>query len=227
MCHTSIIGYWQNCHISFFAQSFLFVIYFQEVMEINCMHRWLCIQLQYWPKYLYKPCMDALCNISCTLTAGLNACDAAARSTLVGKSVNYKIWAINEYISEAWNVVYSTSNKYIFTPSKTSLVLFYLGFTALSRIFHLNWADCSSMVGKNLTTRRKTTSNSISRTCLSLQQITDSAYPISCPFCSEELKINKTTSIPAIVYPNTVGQIIRYRFSNMSMQLSLQWIPLQ
>ena len=34
---------------------------------------------------------------------------------------------------------------------------FDLGFTALSRIFHLYRADCSSKVGENRRTRRKTT----------------------------------------------------------------------
>ena len=40
---------------------------------------------------------------------------------------------------------------------------FYLGFTALSRIFHLYRANCSSKVGKNQRTRGKTTWLSISR----------------------------------------------------------------
>ena len=44
---------------------------------------------------------------------------------------------------------------------------FYLGFTALSRIFHLYQADRSSKVGENRSTRRKTTWPSISRTWLS------------------------------------------------------------
>ena len=44
---------------------------------------------------------------------------------------------------------------------------FDLGFTALSRIFHLYRADRSSKVGENRSTRRKTTWPSISRTWLS------------------------------------------------------------
>ena len=44
---------------------------------------------------------------------------------------------------------------------------FDLGFTALSRIFHLYRADCSSKVGENRRTRRKTTWPSVSRTWLS------------------------------------------------------------
>ena len=42
-----------------------------------------------------------------------------------------------------------------------------LGFTALSRIFHLYRADRSSKVGENRRTRRKTTWPSVSRTWLS------------------------------------------------------------
>ena len=45
--------------------------------------------------------------------------------------------------------------------------LFDLGFTALSRIFHLYRADRSSKVGENRSTRRKTTWPSVSRTWLS------------------------------------------------------------
>ena len=44
---------------------------------------------------------------------------------------------------------------------------FDLGFTALSRIFHLYRADRSSKVGENRRTRRKTTWPSVSRTWLS------------------------------------------------------------
>ena len=44
---------------------------------------------------------------------------------------------------------------------------FDLGFTALSRIFHLYRADRSSKVGENRSTRRKTTWPSVSRTWLS------------------------------------------------------------
>ena len=44
---------------------------------------------------------------------------------------------------------------------------FDLGFTALSRIFHLYRADCSSKVGENRRTQRKTTWPSVSRTWLS------------------------------------------------------------
>ena len=44
---------------------------------------------------------------------------------------------------------------------------FYLGFTALSRIFHLYRAYRSSKVGENRRTRRKTTWPSVSRTWLS------------------------------------------------------------
>ena len=44
---------------------------------------------------------------------------------------------------------------------------FDLGFMALSRIFHLYWADHSSKVGKNRRTWRKTTWPSVSRTWLS------------------------------------------------------------
>ena len=44
---------------------------------------------------------------------------------------------------------------------------FDLGFTALSRIFHLYRADRSSKVGENQRTRRKTTWPSVSRTWLS------------------------------------------------------------
>ena len=57
---------------------------------------------------------------------------------------------------------------------KTSGIFFFffffcfdLGFTALSRIFHLYRANRSSKVGKNRRTRRKTTWPSISRTWLS------------------------------------------------------------
>ena len=45
--------------------------------------------------------------------------------------------------------------------------VFDLGFTALSRIFHLYRADRSSKVGENRRTRRKTTWPSVSRTWLS------------------------------------------------------------
>ena len=44
---------------------------------------------------------------------------------------------------------------------------FVLGFTALSRIFHLYRSDRSSKVGENRSTRRKTTWPSVSRTWLS------------------------------------------------------------
>ena len=44
---------------------------------------------------------------------------------------------------------------------------FYLGFTALSRIRHLYWADCSSKVGENRRTRGKATWPSVSKTWLS------------------------------------------------------------
>ena len=47
------------------------------------------------------------------------------------------------------------------------LFFFYMGFTALSRIFHIYWADRSSKVGKNQRTRGKTTWPSVSRTWLS------------------------------------------------------------
>ena len=47
------------------------------------------------------------------------------------------------------------------------LFFFDLGFTALSRIFHLYRADRSSKVGENRRTRRKTTWPSVSRTWLS------------------------------------------------------------
>ena len=47
------------------------------------------------------------------------------------------------------------------------LCFFYLGFTALSRTFHLYRADRSSKVGENWRTPRKTTWPSISRTWLS------------------------------------------------------------
>ena len=43
------------------------------------------------------------------------------------------------------------------------LFFFYLGFTALSRIFHLYRADRSSKVGENRRTRRKTTWPSVSQ----------------------------------------------------------------
>ena len=46
-------------------------------------------------------------------------------------------------------------------------IFFDLGFTALSRIFHLYRADRSSKVGENRSTRRKTTWPSVSRTWLS------------------------------------------------------------
>ena len=47
------------------------------------------------------------------------------------------------------------------------VVFFYLGFMALSRIFHLYRADRSSKVGENRRTWRKTTWPSVSRTWLS------------------------------------------------------------
>ena len=47
------------------------------------------------------------------------------------------------------------------------IFFFDLGFTALSRIFHLYRADRSSKVGENRRTRRKTTWPSVSRTWLS------------------------------------------------------------
>ena len=47
------------------------------------------------------------------------------------------------------------------------LFFFDLGFTALSRIFHLYRADRSSKVGENRRTQRKTTWPSVSRTWLS------------------------------------------------------------
>ena len=56
-----------------------------------------------------------------------------------------------------------TANKRIFF----FFFFFDLGFTALSRIFHLYRADRSSKVGENRRTRRKTTWPSVSRTWLS------------------------------------------------------------
>ena len=56
------------------------------------------------------------------------------------------------------------------TVSDVSFFFFFffdLGFTALSRIFHLYRADRSSKVGENRRTRRKTTWPSVSRTWLS------------------------------------------------------------
>ena len=54
-----------------------------------------------------------------------------------------------------------------FCPAFFFFFFFDLGFTALSRIFHLYRADRSSKVGENRRTRRKTTWPSVSRTWLS------------------------------------------------------------
>ena len=61
---------------------------------------------------------------------------------------------------------------YIYAMGYSFLFFFFffffdLGFTALSRIFHLYRADRSSKVGENRRTRRKTTWPSVSRTWLS------------------------------------------------------------
>ena len=57
--------------------------------------------------------------------------------------------------------VYSKRKEFFF------FFFFDLGFTALSRIFHLYRADRSSKMGENRSTRRKTTWPSVSRTWLS------------------------------------------------------------
>ena len=58
---------------------------------------------------------------------------------------------------------YPRTLKNLIYPSFFFFFFFDLGFTALSRIFHLYRADRSSKVGENRRTRRKTTWPSVSR----------------------------------------------------------------
>ena len=95
-------------------------------------------------------------------------------------------WSFNVLILVSSSETHTTLNKkfvfvkdyapnYMLDPTKCQirkqvLIFFFffdLGFTALSRIFHLYRADRSSKVGENRRTRRKTTWPSVSRTWLS------------------------------------------------------------
>ena len=73
-----------------------------------------------------------------------------------GETYNWSLW-LNQVANKS-------------TLGNLSILFFFffdLGFTALSRIFHLYRADRSSKVGENRRTRRKTTWPSVSRTWLS------------------------------------------------------------
>ena len=75
----------------------------------------------------------------------------------------YLFWWIIYFYVMILHIVHEFFKFYLFF----FFFFFDLGFTALSRIFHLYRADRSSKVGENRKTRRKTTWPSVSRTWLS------------------------------------------------------------
>ena len=98
----------------------------------------------------------------------------------------------------AWSVYLTTRLLGRLSPLSVFFFFFFdLGFTALSRIFHLYRADHSSKVGENWRTRRKTTWPSVSRTWLS------HIWPKRGSNHSGEKPSKRLTSIVHILPPET------------------------
>ena len=99
--------------------------------------------------------------------------------TLSDNQIRKSFWSINKEIWNSCSIesMWITSHTYSYVLSSHVLLqiffffiiffFFYLGFTALSIIFHLYRTDHSSKVGENRRTREQTTWPSVSRTWLS------------------------------------------------------------